>query len=70
MALFQIMKASSDGQMYTYGKINKSLSRLKKRIKQVGKGWIVDLSTNKIVAVRGFSKDYMQAVKACGMGVV
>ena len=70
MALYQLMRAHTDGGMSQVGKSNPSLNRMSVRLKKLTRGWIqiVNPDTTKtIIKARGFSKQAMAAIKSCGI---
>ncbi len=77
MALFQLMVEHKDefgdAHMVQCGDSNTNFKRLKTRLSNKRRGWVqqVNADTTKTVLVaRGFSRDAMQAIKACGVDVL
>ena len=77
MPLFQLMVEHKDefGKpiMVQCGDSNTNFKRLKTRLSKKSRGWVqqVNADTTKTVLVaRGFSRDAMQSIKACGVDVL
>lgn len=68
--LYQLIKCHADGTTSQLGKSMTNLSRLAVRLGKLKKGWIQRVlpdTTKQVVKARGFSKDAMAAIKACGV---
>ena len=72
MALYQLMKVYRDGSVAQSGRTHSQLKRLTVRLSKMQKGWIQILNpdtTKTVIKARGFSRQAMESIKACGVEV-
>lgn len=65
--LYAVVKVHRDGGVSHIGQMQSSLKRAKTRLSKIAKGWIIDVNTQKVVVMRGFSRSYIEAGLAVGV---
>ena len=72
--MYQIMIEHVDEYGSSYmirsGRLSTKLKQLKNRLAKHRKGWVMDMNSKQIVAVRGFSKQAMSFIQSQGVVIV